>query len=204
MKPLFLHGFLRFIKNLILQRKEYLPGFKRRFLSFGDNSIVFYPSNIPDKYFIKIGSNTTILQNCRMQVFNRLTGLNANITIGNNCYISANLTLLAGGSIEIGNDVLIASNVLIASENHGINPESTVPYMNQPLICKPVFVGDGCWIGEKVSILSGVRIGKKSIVAANAVVTKDIPDYSLSAGCPAKVIKFFNFKTHSWESTNEN
>lgn len=196
------YNFLRFIKNFILQRKEYLPGFKKQFLTFGKNSTIYYPSNIPDKKFIKIGNNTTILQNSRMQVFNYLTGLKANIAVGDNCYICSNLTLLAGANINIGNDVIIASNVLVASENHGIDPESNTPYMNQPLACKEVFIEDGCWIGEKASILSGVHIGKKCIVATNAVVTKNIPDYSMVAGIPAKIIKKYNFQTHKWEKEN--
>lgn len=204
MKKFFLHKILSFVKSLVLQRKEYLPRFKKEFLYFGKNSIVLYPSNIPDKKFIKIGSNTTILQNSRIQVFNRLTGLNANITIGDNCYIGSSLTLLAGANISIGNDVLMASNVLITSENHGMNPESAIPYMDQPLICKPVFIDDGCWIGEKVSVLSGVHIGKKCIIGTNAVVTKDIPNYSIAVGIPARVVKTFNFESHKWENGNEN
>ncbi|WP_405373425.1 DapH/DapD/GlmU-related protein [Pseudobutyrivibrio sp.] len=94
---------------------------------------------------------------------------------------------------------MIASNVLICSENHGIDPESTTPYMSQPLISKPVSIGEGSWIGEMVCILPGVHIGKKCIIGAGSVVTKSIPDYSIAVGNPAKVIKKYNFKTHNWE-----
>ena len=80
-----------------------------------------------------------------------------------------------------------------------MNPESQMPYMDQPLECKPVTIDDGTWIGEKVCILPGVTIGKKFIIGAGAVVNKSIPDYSMAAGVPAKVIKKYNFKTHSWE-----
>lgn len=191
--------FLLLFKNILLRRREYLPGFKKRFFSFGKDSIIMHPSNIPDSQYIKIGSNVTILQNARIQVFNKLTGNDANVTIGNNCYIGTSLSILAGANVEIENDVLIASNVLITSENHGMNPESEIPYMNQPLLCKPVKIKEGTWIGEKVSILSGVTIGKKCIIGTNAVVTKDIPDYSIAIGIPAKVVKKYNFEKHEWE-----
>lgn len=195
---------LRFIKNVLFIRKEYLPGFKKRFKYFGEGAKIEYPSNVPDSKYVSIGNNTTILKNSRIQVYNLLTGKKANVTIGNNCYIGYNLSILAGENIEIGNDVLIASYVLITSEDHGMNPESEIPFMNQPLICKPVKIGDGTWIGEKVSILPGVTIGKKCILGTNAVVTKDIPDYSIAIGIPAKVIKKYDFENHYWKSIKEN
>lgn len=80
-----------------------------------------------------------------------------------------------------------------------MNPESELPYMRQPLESKPVSIGDGCWIGEKVCILPGVTIGKKCIIGAGSVVIKSIPDYSIAAGNPAKVIKQYNFENHNWE-----
>ena len=80
-----------------------------------------------------------------------------------------------------------------------MNPELSESYATIPLEAKKVVIENGCWIGEKVSILPGVRIGKRSIVAANAVVTKSIPQYSIVAGIPAKVIKKYNFETHAWE-----
>ena len=97
---------------------------------------------------------------------------------------------------------MIASNVLISSENHGINPELNIPYMRQNLTSNSVSIGDGCWIGEKVIILPGVDIGKKSIVGAGAVVTKSIPDYSIAVGNPARVIKRYDFTKNSWININ--
>lgn len=196
---MFLKSFLRLVKNILLRRREYLPSFKKQFALFGEGSVIQHPSLITEKKNISVGKNTTILSDSRIQIFNALTGREAKIAIGNNCYFGFHLTILAGGSINIGNDVLIASNVLITSENHGMNPESDISYMNQPLECNDVSIGDGTWIGEKVSILPGVSIGKKCVIGTNAVVTKSIPDYSMAAGIPAKVIKKWNFEKHEWE-----
>ena len=198
-----LRRIFRFLKNVLLFRREYLPGFKKKFLAFGECSRIDYPSYIPNAEYISIGKHTTILSNSRIQVYNNLTGKESRVTIGDNCYLGFYLSILAGDSIIIGNDVLIASNVLITSEDHGMNPESEIPYMNQPLICKPVKIGDGTWIGERVSILPGVTIGKKCIIGTNAVVTKDIPDYSIAVGVPAKIIKKWDFHDHCWKSNDE-
>lgn len=93
----------------------------------------------------------------------------------------------------------MASDILVTSENHSIDPESELLYMDQPLICSDVNIKDGCWIGEKVVIMPGVTIGKKSVVGAGSIVTHDIPDFCMAVGNPARVIKKYNFSSHKWE-----
>lgn len=168
--------------------------------ALGDNSIVHTP-NISDETSknIFIGNNTTILPNSRIQLFPDRGNRNARIIIGNGCFITYNVTLLGGDDITIEDNVLIASNVLITSENHSIDPESDIPYMNQPLITAPVVIGEGSWLGEKAIILPGVTIGKKCVIGAGSVVTKSVPDYCIAAGNPAKIIKKYNFNNHQWE-----
>lgn len=121
------------------------------------------------------------------------------IKIGDNVYAGNRVSILVGDEIVIGNDVLIASDVCITSENHQTNPEEKKSYGKQPLIIKPVRIGDGCWIGEKSIILPGVSIGKRSVIGAGSIVTKDVPDYCIAVGNPAKVIKKYDFKNHIWE-----
>lgn len=119
---------------------------------------------------------------------------------GKNSTITKPFLQLSGCSnIKIGDNVLFASNVLVTNENHGINPESTTPYMDQKLSAQDVKIGNGCWIGEKVSILSGVTIGEKCIIGAGSIVTKSIPSYSIAVGNPARIIKQYNFYTKRWE-----
>ena len=168
--------------------------------SIGEKSIVYTPK-ISDKNSksVFIGNNVEILPNSRIQLYPEKSGKNPKITIGDCCYIGYNFSMLAGDDITIKNNVLIASNVLISSENHGTDPESDIPYSGQPLLSAPVFIGEGCWIGERVMILPGVTIGKKCIIGAASVVTKDVPDYCIALGSPAKVVKKYNFETHEWE-----
>lgn len=77
---------------------------------------------------------------------------------------------------------MIAANVQLLSNNHD-------EYDRQILICKPILIKKGAWIGAGVSILPGVTIGKYAIVGAGAIVTKDVPDYGVAVGTPARVVK---------------
>ncbi len=167
--------------------------------SIGANSKIMYPFRVSNPDRITIGSDTFICEGSRIDCLDRNAHHNS-ISIGNRCYISYNFSVIAGADVIIGDDVLIASNVLIVSHNHGINPEENTSYLNQSLTCSPIRIEDGCWIGEKAQILSGVSIGKRSIIAAGAVVTKPVPAYSIVAGIPAKVIKQYNKDLHKWET----
>ena len=191
-------------QNKELNRKQ-----MSRFYSVGEGTKVMIPClQLDGLDYISLGDNTTILDYCRLAVFSedrstlkKCSG-SPSITIGNNCYIGFHFTALAtdNGKITIGDNVLFASNVLVTCENHGINPESDLPYMEQELSSKNVSIGEGCWIGEKCCILPGVSIGKKSIIGAGAVVTKSIGDYSIAVGNPARVIKQYDFEKKEWKS----
>ncbi len=187
----------RFIRNVItwIMRPDNI-----KWGNIGKNSFVHNPC-CHDDYtnLVSIGDNTQILANSRIQLYPYLVDATPHIRIGNRCYIGFYFSILAGADIHIGDDVLIASNVLITSENHSIDPESSVAYMNQKLQGKSVNIGNGTWIGEKVVILPGVTIGKKCVVGAGSVVTKSIPDYSIAVGNPARVIKKYSFEEHTWK-----
>lgn len=193
---------LKRLYHIIVKRDIVTALYTKKFEKFGHDSVLYHPLCIRGRENICIGNQTTILNGVRMQVYNDLTGKQSKIKIGDNCYIGYNNTFLAGGNITLEDGVLMASNILISSENHSINPESPDYYMDQKLSCAPIIVGEGTWIGEKVSILSGVTIGKKCVIGAGSIVTKDIPDFSIAVGSPAKVIKKYNFNTHEWENAN--
>lgn len=145
---------------------------------------------------ISFGKNVRIGDFVRIQMYHE----DAKLILKDNVYMGNRNSFLLGGSITIGENTLLASDILITSENHGNDPESSLSYGKQDLICKDVIIGNGCWIGEKVVVLPGVSIGDKSIIGASSVVTKDIPAYCIAAGNPAKVIKKYDFEKGGWKA----
>ena len=110
------------------------------------------------------------------------------ISIGENSFVNHSFTASAAAGIDIGSDVLIAPGVSILTVNHDFSDTWI-------LLCKPVAVKDKAWIGANVTICPGVTIGKGAIIGTGSVVTKDIPDYCVAVGNPAKVIKTINPET---------
>jgi acetyltransferase-like isoleucine patch superfamily enzyme len=108
------------------------------------------------------------------------------IQIGSNTYIGP-YTCLSGDSIKIGENCLIASHSAIYANNH-IFDDPTYPIRKQGNSYKGISIEDDCWLGSGVRVLDGVTIGRGSVVGAGAVVTKNIPPYSVAVGVPAKVI----------------
>lgn len=102
-------------------------------------------------------------------------------SVGKNALISQN--------VIIGKDVMMGPECIILTQNHNhFNPD--IPMIEQGYeVMKSVEIGDDVWIGARVTILPGVKVGNHTIIGAGAVVTKDVPDYSIVAGVPAKIIK---------------
>lgn len=93
---------------------------------------------------------------------------------------------------------MIADHVYITDNLHGYE-DINIPPVDQPLkVPGPVIIGDQTWIGERACILPNVKIGRHYVIGSNAVVTKDVPDYSVPAGIPARVIKHYDFKKNVW------
>ena len=112
------------------------------------------------------------------------------VKIGNGCIIryphTARIDVTRPALVTIGDNVFCAPYVGIYTAGHPVHPYPRNLGIEYNL---PVTIGDNVWIGDKVSILSNVTIGKGSVIACNAVVTKDVPPYSVVGGVPAKVIK---------------
>jgi len=106
------------------------------------------------------------------------------ITMGKNIFINFDCTFLALGGITIEDDVLIGPKVSLITENHPLHPDQ-----RKGLSAKPIHIKKNAWIGANATILPGVTIGESSVVAAGAVVSKDVPDNAIVGGVPAKFIK---------------
>ena len=104
--------------------------------------------------------------------------------IGKNVYINHACSFLDMGTITIEDDVLIGPKVNLITEGHPLNPAE-----RKSLTVKPIVVKRNAWIGAGATILPGVTVGENSVVAAGAVVSKDVPDNCVVAGVPAKVVK---------------
>ena len=107
------------------------------------------------------------------------------VRIGRNVLIMNNCLMMSRGGITIEDDAMIAANVQLLSNNHD-------PYDRHVLTCRPIVIKKGAWIGAGASILPGVTVGRYAIVGASSVVTKDVPDYGVVVGSPAKVIKMLD------------
>ena len=131
------------------------------------------------------------------RVYCRHVGENVNIephayfnhalSIGDNSGIGSYSELY--GEIQIGNDVMMGTHCIIYSRNHDFS-RTDIPMWKQGFSAvKPVIIGDDVWIGGRVTILPGVHVGNGVVIGAGAVVTKDVPDYAVVGGNPAKVLK---------------
>lgn len=113
---------------------------------------------------------------------------NSYVHIDDGTFIGLHACISGSGNIKIGKNCLIASNCAIYASNHNYD-DPTQLIKNQGGTRRGVVIEDDCWLGNRVTVLDGVTIGEGSVIGAGAVVTKDIPPYSVAVGVPAKVIK---------------
>jgi acetyltransferase-like isoleucine patch superfamily enzyme len=168
----------------------YYPG-----VQFGINCAVANPA------YVKIEPGVIMAHHSSMTA---VTGYNGRyyrptITVGEATQIGPYNAFAAIDRVTIGRCVLFAPYVHVSDHSHGYQDVSK-PVMHQPVFSNgPVVIEDGCWLGFGSHILSGVTIGKNSVVGANSVVTENIPPYSVAVGSPAKIIKRFDFERKRWE-----
>lgn len=118
------------------------------------------------------------------------------VYIGNRSLIGIGNVII--GPVTIGNDVILAQNIVISGLNHGYQ-DVTIPPRQQKTLTSPIILSDNIWIGANSVVTAGVTIGKHSVIGAGSIVTRNIPDYCVAVGNPAKVIKKYNFSTSKWE-----
>ena len=125
------------------------------------------------------------------------------IVIGDRVTSTAGLQVIAHSEILIEDDVLFATNINITDGLHGYR-NANEPYKYQGIFkIAPIVIKRGSWIGQNVVIMPGVTIGELSIIGANSVVTKSVPDKCIAVGSPAKVIKRWEESSHRWISAPE-
>ncbi|CAD7811224.1 Putative acetyltransferase [Chryseobacterium aquaeductus] len=169
--------------------------------------IIRLPFDIRNKNCIDLGENLTTGNSCRIEAYPvNIADQNKKILIfGKNIQINDYVHISAGLKVSIGDNVLIASKVFISDISHGSysgdeldsSPKS-IP-QERLLYAKEIKIEENVWIGEFVSVLPGVTIGKGSIIGSNSVVSRDIPPNVIAVGTPAKPIKKYNFISEKWE-----
>jgi len=137
---------------------------------------------------IVAGDNVSIGRNSIIECTGVIREVGEGIIIGNNVGIAANAFIAARGIIDIGQDTIIGPGVSLHAENHNFS-NLDVPVRRQGATRKGIIIGPDCWIGAKAIILDGVRIGRGVVVGAGSVINKNIPEFSVVAGVPAKIIK---------------
>lgn len=163
-------------------------------------------------FFHKKGKGTSICRRTRMDVlpfqpfnigdystvedFATINNGVGAVNIGNNSRIGIGNVII--GPVSIGNNVILAQNIVMSGLNHNYT-NIDIPIYLQGETVGTITIEDDCWIGANAVITAGVTIGKHSVVAGGAVVTKSIPPYCVAVGNPARVVKKYNFETKIWE-----
>lgn len=186
---------MNFLKN-ILKKIMYIYVTKD-LNKIGENCVFERKPAIRNPQYITIGSNCYFGQDCRIEAWDKYNGdlFNPHIIIGDNVKINSTCHIGAINSIKIGNNCLIGSHVMIIDHSHGYNifEEMEIHPSDRQLYSKgSIRIGNYCWICENAVILPNVTIGDGAIIAANTVVTKDVPPYCVFAGNPGKIVKEIN------------
>jgi len=198
-----LNMILMFLRKIKYVNSRWLRGiiYRKKFKSVGKSLRMGKNVIIKNPRFIEFGNDVNISKDALFLPLAEYKGklYNPTIKIGNNVHIGIRNSFAAIDQVIIGNNVLFAGFVHITDHSHGYE-DINKSISSQPLISKgPVIIEDECWLGFGCEILSGVTIGRHSIVGARAVVTKSIPPYSIVGGNPAKLIKQYSFETKKWE-----
>jgi len=171
---------------------------KRSFFSLGSGTTIdCYAANLKGLSSVKVGERSHLGKNIQLTVWNTNEANRKApvIVIGDDCNIRENAHITAINKIHIGNHLLTGTNILITDNAHGVSEyhQLLLPPSERKLSTKgEIRIGNNVWLGNNVCILSGVSIGDGCIIAANSVVTKDIPSFCVAAGVPAKIIKQCN------------
>jgi acetyltransferase-like isoleucine patch superfamily enzyme len=171
-----------------------------RLAAFGRESVIVPPAVIHSPHRIEIGERVLVHRDAFFSVVEEHNGrrYEPRLRIGDRTSIGHGVWISCVGQIDIGAEVLAGHNILITDTFHEyFDPDVSIARqpMGEP---RPVRIGDGVHLGPNVAVLAGVTIGERSFVAANAVVTRDVPPNSVVVGNPARVIRRYDRERQAW------
>lgn len=159
------------------------------FYAWGRGSRIRSPSRIDSAFAIHVGKNVMICEHAWLNAKRRVDDSKPALIIQDGVYIGRFVQINAWQEVIIEENALIADRVFISDVDHTYGDRQK-PIIQQPATFRgPVIIGRGSWLGIGTVILAGTRIGRNAVVAANAVVTEDVPDFAVVGGIPAKILK---------------
>jgi acetyltransferase-like isoleucine patch superfamily enzyme len=171
----------------------------------GRKSFIERPRRIDGPQYIAMGDRSSIGKFCWVGALNSYAGISYSpkIVLGDDVHIGRYVCITAINSVVIENGCLLSEHVYISDHAHSINPEHGL-LADRPLVSKGrVLIGADTFVGYRACILPGVTLGRGCVVGANSVVTRSFPDYSMIAGCPARLIKTYSQELKAWSSQLE-
>lgn len=170
--------------------------FARNMLECGRHSFAEIPFRIDGEKFIRIGE-CSVMQARSWLYCKPVDEFSVGVQIGARCILGYNNHITAVREVIIEDDVLTANNVYISDNLHEYG-DINLPIIRQPIGFKgAVRIGRGSWLGENVCVI-GATVGRNCVIGANAVVTHDVPDYSVVVGAPGRVIRQYDHQQKCW------
>lgn len=159
-------------------------------LAVGSNVAIgdYVYMNCFGKTGVTLGNNVRIREYASVIVTSHLTYPGVGLEVGDGTYIGPHCILGASGGIRLGSNVTFGAYVQLLAEDHEFS-DAEVPVNVQGVTRSGIDVADGCWLGNGVIVLDGVRIGANAVIGAGSVVTTDIPDRAVAVGNPARIIR---------------
>jgi acetyltransferase-like isoleucine patch superfamily enzyme len=159
------------------------------FARFGRNTVLTNPLRLDGEERIAVGDRVFIGSGSWLQTLPDGDNKSVAISIGNGTSCAGSCVISSVRSVTLEENVLLARNVYISDHMHKYT-DTEIPVLSQGLDkIQPVLIKRGAWLGQNVVVCPGVTIGAGAVIGANSVVTKSIPDYSVAAGSPARVLK---------------
>ena len=158
------------------------------FARFGNKTVVMWPVRLSGERRIALGDRVTIGAGSWMQALPDGDNTAVAVVVESGTSIAGACVLSAVRGVVLEQDVLLARNVYISDHSHSFS-RTDMPIIAQGIDnIRPVLIKRGAWLGQNVVVCPGVTIGAGAVIGANSVVTKDIPDYSVAVGAPARVV----------------